>query len=97
MASAAVTALVAALATEIAKLDDDLAKADAAVALERYGAALENQASVEAGGIQSYTIAGRSITRRNLAEGEKQLAQLRAAVLAYVRGEETYVGMGGYA
>jgi len=95
--SAETVALEAAYQAEINELTDAIGKAEADVILKRYIAALDAQQKVAAGSLQSYTIAGRTITRRNAGEGEAQIENLRAQLAAYVRSPVSYVDMGGWA
>ncbi len=90
------TALKAALQTEVDAITDALARAEADVCLDRYVAALTSQEKLETGAIQSYTIAGRTVTRRNPTEGRGIIENLRAELYGYLRGHVAYVNMGGY-
>lgn len=89
--------LKTALEAEIEHIDDDLAKAEAAVLCDRYIAALTGQSDMEAGAVQSYSIAGRTVTRRNAGEGQRLIESLRSQLYAYLRGPGALVSMGGYA
>ena len=97
MASANIAALKAAWAAKIAVLTYALAIAEANVLLDRYAAALESQEAVATGALSAYTIAGRSVTRRNLADGAGEIERMRAQLAAIIGGPVSYVGMGGYA
>ena len=84
--SANIDALKVALEAEIDSMTDALGKAEASVLCDRYIDALEAQASMEAGAIQSYTIAGRTVTRRDPAAGEALTRSLRSELNAYIGG-----------
>lgn len=92
-----IIALKAALQAEIDGLADALDKAEAQVALDRYASALTAQSEMEGGAVQSYTIAGRTVTRRTAETGVRLLAELRAQLYRYIRGSVAVVDMGGYA
>ncbi len=95
--SANTVALKTAILAEIDNLDDGIGKAEARVLCDRYVAAVDGQASVESGAVQSYTIAGRTVTRRNLGDGQSALKALRRELMAYVNGVFSVVDMGGWA
>jgi len=92
-----ITALKSQLVSAVANIEDALVKAEATVALDRYIGALTSQLSVESGAMQSYTIAGRTVTARNIGEGQAIVEKLRAELYGYLRGPISYMGMGGYA
>ena len=81
----------------MAGITDSLAQAEAAVLCDRSIDALSSQSELEAGNVQSYTIAGRSVTRRNMAEGKSAISQLRTELYNYIRGPISYIDMGGLA
>lgn len=93
--SANLTALDTAYRAKIAELSDDLTKAEAEVACDRYIAAMTSQSELETGSVQSYTIAGRTITRRNAETGHVLIAVLRREFMTYIGGR-LLVDMGGY-
>ena len=62
---------------KVALISDALIKAEATYALDRYIAALTGQASLESNEIVSYTIAGRTFTRRDTSAGKQAIADLR--------------------
>ena len=83
---------------EAEAISDPLERAEAVAAIELYVSALGKYHELTDGGsIQSYTIAGRTITRNNIGDAQKQLEHLRRAAYAYIRGSITYIDMGGYA
>ena len=84
--SANIDALKVALEAEIAAMTDALGKAEASVLCDRYIDALTAQSSMESGAIQSYTIAGRTVTRRDPAAGEALTRSLRSELNAYIGG-----------
>ena len=91
--SAATTALQAAWQTEIAKIANVLLAAEAAVTLERYIAALENQTALEGGGIASYSIAGRTVTRTSADIGKRMVNELKSELWRLCYGSVTLVNM----
>ena len=95
--SANTQALKTAIESEVATIEDTLARAEAQVLCDRYIAAVESQSQMESGAVASYSIAGRTVTRRNAAEGQALIDSLRNAVYGYIRGNVSYVGMGGWA
>ncbi len=95
--SANTDALKTAILAELDKLADGIGKAEARVLCDRYIAAVEGQTAVESGAVQSYTIAGRTVTRRNLADGSSAINSLRRQLMAYVNGQVSVVDMGGWA
>ena len=89
-----ITQLETALKAEINSMTDALGKAEASVLCDRYIAALTAQSSMESGAIQSYSIAGRTVTRRDPAAGEELTRSLRSELNAYIGGN-LVVYMGG--
>lgn len=92
----ALTDLQAAYQAEIDEIADQLAKARASMLLERLVSAYESQAKLEARDIQSYTIAGRSVTYRTLDTGKTMIAELETSLMRSIRGSTYRVNMGGY-
>ena len=86
--------LKAALQVEVDGIADAVDKAEAQVLLDRYAAALTAQSELESGAVQSYTIAGRQVTRRNPQEGAGAIAGLRSQLYCYIRGQ-TRITQGG--
>ncbi len=80
------TALKAAFTTEIAKISDTLQNAEATYTLDRYIEALDKQNALEAGNIISYTMAGRTFTKRNAGDGQAVVQQLRADLNKFIYG-----------
>lgn len=89
--------LKAAIQVEVDGVSDAVDKAEAQVALDRYAAALTAQSEMESGAVQSYTIAGRTVTRRAAETGVKLIAELRADVYRFIRSPFAVVDMGGCA
>jgi hypothetical protein len=75
---------------------DALAVAEANVLLDRYIAALDAQSSMESGAISSYSIAGRTITRRDPGQGQPLIEDLRRQLYAYFRDDVILTDMGGF-
>ena len=72
---------------------DPLIKAEAELVLERYTDAISDQASLEEGIIQSYTIAGRTFTYKTAAQASKSIEGLRNELISLVFGDVTLVNM----
>ena len=85
--------LTTAYTTEIAKISDTLVKAEATYCAERLVAAMAKQASLEANEIQSYSIAGRTITRRDTSAGLDLINSLRHELYGYNRGHVSLVDL----
>lgn len=79
--------------TEIATISDTLLQKEATYMLERYTAAVQQLASLENNEISSYTIAGRSVTRRNIGEGRSAIESLRRDLWNAVYGTYTLADM----
>ena len=79
--------------TQIATIEDSLLKAEAPAALDRYIAAYSEQSELEAEGIESYSIAGRSVTHRKPENGTSLVAQLRAQLNRLVYGKTSLVNL----
>ncbi len=94
--SANIDALKTAILAEVDDLTDAIAKAEATVLADRYCDALAAQSELESGGIQSYTIAGRTVTRSNLNDGTASINALKSELYKYIRGFISYVDQGGY-
>ena len=75
--AASSTALKAAYTTEVAKVTGTLDNAKANYQLDRWIEALDAQNAVEAGELLSYSIAGRTITRKNQAVGAQAVRILQ--------------------
>lgn len=90
---AAIDDLKTAFETEIAKISNDLSSKMATYKLDAYIAALEKQTAMESNEIQSYTIAGRTITRRNVSEGKAAVAALEADLMKLIYGSKTLMDM----
>ncbi len=97
MSTVNVQILKTAIMAEVAQISDELDKAEATVLADRYCDALDSQTELEAGGIQSYTIAGRTITRFDPGAGTSLVNEIRAQLYQYIRGGISYISMGGIA
>lgn len=91
--AAPTAALKAAYQTEINKLSDALGKARANFALDRLIDALTSQSALESNEIQGYTIAGRTVSRRNSTEGLDLIDRLTADLDGMIYGSVTLVDM----
>jgi len=91
--AASSTALKAAYQTEVNKISGTLEKAEADYLLDRWIEALDAQNALEAGQIQSYSIAGRSVTRANLKDGRSVADRLRAQLQMLIYGAESLMDM----
>jgi hypothetical protein len=91
--SASSTALKAAYTTEVAKIDDTLTNAEATYLLDRWIEALDKQNELEANNITSYSIAGRTVTRSNISEGQEACNQLRAQLFQMIYGSASLVDL----
>ena len=85
--------LKAAYQTEIDKLSDTLGKARANYALDRLIDALNSQSALESKEIQSYTIAGRTVSRRDSTAGIDLIDRLTADLDGMIYGTVTLVDM----
>jgi len=79
-------ALKAAYQTEVDKISDTLDNARANYQLARFIDALDAQNALETGSIQSYSIAGRSVTKANLSEGRQMVGELEAQLYELIYG-----------
>lgn len=73
----AITELQSAWQARTALISDPVIKAEANYLLENYVAATQKQAALEANTITSYSIGGRSVTRRDTAAGQTLIQQMR--------------------
>jgi len=87
------TALKAAYETEIAKISDTLDKARATYLKDSYIEALDKQNQLEANGVESYTIAGRTIQRANMAEGRGLIRKMESELQELIYGSEVQLDM----
>ena len=69
--------LKAAFTTAIATISDSLRSAEATYTLDRWADAVDKQAALEANDIISYSVGGRTVTRRNSDAGQELIQQLR--------------------
>lgn len=77
--------LKAALIVEAAKLDDDLQKLEVLSLIDDWYACRVAVAAVQANGIASYSIAGRSVTRQNVETFAQQERVLYAEIMGHLR------------
>ena len=89
--STATTALIAHLTSKVAEISNDTDRLDCAVWLEEYAVALPASQASTASNIQSYSIAGRQVTYRNLNEFNRRVADLRAMIDGALYGRGGYV------
>lgn len=78
--STATAALLAKLTTDVASITDETTRLDCAVWLEEYTAALPASIASTSGNIASYSIAGRTVQYRNLADLKNRVLELRAMI-----------------
>jgi len=86
-------AVKAAYATEIDTISGTLQKARATLQLNRWIAALTSQMQLEENEIASYTIAGRTVTRRDMAMGQSTIDDMEATLQEMIYGSATLVDM----
>jgi hypothetical protein len=86
---AAIDDVKSAWETEIAKISDTLLNAEATYILDQYIDARTAQASLSSDGIQSYTIAERTVTRRNADMGQALINDLQNQLTELVYGKIT--------
>lgn len=72
--------LKAAYDTAAALISDDLSKKEALHLIDRWNTAVTEQAALEATEIFSYTIAGRTYTRRNMKDGQEHIDLLQGQI-----------------
>ncbi len=88
---AAIDDLKAAWTAEIAKISNALIKAEATYALDQYIAALPQQAALEANQIATYSIGGRSFTRRDITAGQIAVDRLKGNLWRYCKGSTSLI------
>lgn len=84
--SAATTALIAKLTSDVASILDETARLDCAVWLEEYAVALPALMASNASNVQSYAISGRTVSYRSINEFKNRVAELRANIDAALYG-----------
>jgi len=89
--SAATTALIAHLTDKVAEITNDTDRLDCAVWLEEYAVALPASQGSTVSNIQSYSISGRSVTYRNLADLNNRVMELRNLIDGALYGRGGYV------
>jgi len=88
--------LKAAYETEIATISDTLRKARATYQLDVYCDAMAKQAALEANDITSYSIAGRTITRRDIKAGQQATQQLAYDLESAIYGTSSLIDNNTY-
>lgn len=88
---AAIDDLKTAWEAKIALISDALLKAEATLALDNYIDARTAQAALTSNEITSYTIAGRTVTRRNPESGQAMINHLQNELTEYVYGSVTLI------
>ena len=91
--SDALDALKAEYAVEIAKISNTLRNKKATYILERWYSAATNQQALEDNEVTSYTITGRTITRRNVKEGEMLVGDLEAKLNGLIYGNTNLIDL----
>ena len=89
--SAATTELIAHLTAKVAEITNDTDRLDCAVWLEEYAVALPASQGSTASNVQSYSIAGRQVTYRNLGELNGRVNELRKMIDAALYGRGGYI------
>ena len=89
--ASSITALKAAFTVQIATISDALRKAEAEYTLDVWADAMTKQAALEANDITSYSIGGRTFTRRDIAAGQQSVQQLRYNLEAFIYGTQSLV------
>ena len=84
-------ALKAAYLVEVAKISNVLDKAEATYLVDVWADAVDKQSALEANDIVSYSIGGRTFTRRDVAAGQEAIAQLRYEIRAFIYGTTTLI------
>lgn len=91
----AIADLITAYTTEVATISDTLRNAQATYKLSILSDALTKQALLESSAIVSYTIADRTVTRRNVDVGKALIKDLENELYTLIYGPCTQVDMGG--
>lgn len=89
--SAATDALIAELTANVALIPNAIDRLDCAVWLEEYAAALPAMIGSTTSNIQSYSIAGRTVSYRTLAELRNRVTELRALIDGAMYGRGGYI------
>ena len=89
----ALSELKSAWTARLASISDPVVKAEATYLLDNYVTATEKQVALEASNIQSYTLGGRSITRRDVAVGQSMIQSMRMDLYRYCYGGNSLVDM----
>ena len=89
----AITDLKSAWTAKLAGISDAVIKAEATYLLDGYIAALTNQTALDANTIQSYTIGGRTVSRRDAAVGRKMVQDMKTELYRYVYGSTTLIDL----
>ena len=89
----AIADLNTAWTAKIATISDTLIQAEATLILETYIAALPQQAALLSGNVSSYSIAGRSFTKRDAANGQQLIDTYRRELFRAVYGDVSLMDM----
>lgn len=89
----AIEVLQGAWEDQIALISDPIIKAEATYLLTGYIAALQQQAALDANTISSYTIGGRTVTRRDAGSGRDLLDAMAMKLRRYCYGSTTLIDM----
>jgi len=90
---AAITDLKNAWTAELAGIADPVIEAEATYLLDGYITALTNQTALDAKTISSYTIGGRTVTRRDVSVGRNLIQGMKTELYRYVYGSTTLIDM----
>lgn len=89
MSTATRTALKTAYETEVAKISDTLVNAQATDLLDQLMGGLEQQEALEGDKIASYSLMGRSFTRRSVRDGRSAVNAMRRELDQMIYGGAT--------
>lgn len=89
----AINNLKAAWTARLATISDAVVKAEATYLLDNYIVAYEKQAALEAQTIASYSLGGRSVTRRNAEIGRDMIQSMKTELHRYCYGSTTLIDM----
>ena len=89
----AINDLKAAWTARLATISDAVVKAEATYLLENYIAAYTNQAALEANTISSYSLGGRSVTKRNGEIGRAMIQSMKVELYRYCYGSNSLIDM----
>jgi hypothetical protein len=83
--SAAIDNIIAALTAEAAKIVNTIDRLECLVLIEEYAAAKVAESSSSSTDVSSYTMNGRSVSYRSLAQLNARVAELRSGIDSYIR------------